>query len=78
MFESGQDLETALKYVRKATSTGEPRFWQVHREALILGALGKKDEAIKTAKKSIDLAKKANNTDYVKLNEKVIKEWSSM
>ena len=78
MFESGQDLNTALEYVRKATSTGEPRFWQVHREALILGKMGKKEEAIKAAKKSMDLAKKAENMDYVKLNEKVIKQWSSM
>ncbi len=78
MYESGQDLETALKYVQKATKTDNPRFWQVHREALILGKLGKKAEAIKTAKHSLELAKKAENMDYVKMNEKAIKEWSTM
>jgi hypothetical protein len=34
--------------------------------------MGKKQEAVATAKQSIELAKKANNADYVALNEKFI------
>lgn len=73
--ESGKDLKKALEYIQKATHTDEPRFWQVRREALILADLGYKDDAIKAAKKSMELAKEAGNEDYVRMNEKSIKEW---
>ncbi len=53
-----------------------PKFWQVRREALILGELGRKKEAIAKAKMSMELAKKAGNEDYVRMNEKSIEEWS--
>ena len=76
MHESGKDLNKALMYVQKATSGDSPRFWQVRREALILGDLGKTAEAIATAKKSMMLAKEAGNDDYVRMNEKSIKKWS--
>ena len=36
--------------------------------------LGKKTDALATSNKSIDLAKKAKNDDYVALNEKLQKE----
>lgn len=77
LFEAGKDLETALSYVRKATQGDNARYWTVHREALILGALGKYEEAIATAKKSWDLAKAANSSDYMALNEKAIAEWTA-
>lgn len=76
MHESGKDLNKALMYVQKATSGDNPRFWQVRREALILADLGKTKEALATAKKSMMLAKEAGNEDYVRMNEKSIKEWS--
>ena len=72
----GKDLEKALMYVQKATSGDSPRFWQVRREALILADLGRKAEAIAVAKKSLELAKTAGNDDYIRMNEKSIKEWS--
>ena len=34
--ESGKDLNKALEYIRVATSSPDPKFWQVRREALIL------------------------------------------
>lgn len=75
LFETGKDLETALMYVRKGTQGDNARYWNVHREALILGALGKYDEAIATAKKSMEMAKAANSADYMLLNEKAIAQW---
>ena len=75
MFETGKDLETALEYVRKSTSGDNARYWSVHREALILGALGRYEEAIATAKKSYELAKQAGSNDYMLLNEKAMAEW---
>lgn len=75
LLDSGKDMEKALEYIQKATKSGSPRFWMVHREALALGELGRYKEAIDAAKKSIDLAKEAGNDDYVKLNEKAIAQW---
>ena len=76
LFNSGKDLEKALMYVQKATHSDNPRFWQVRQESLILAKLGRKAEAIKAAKKSLELATAAGNDDYVRMNEKSIKEWS--
>jgi len=76
LLDADQDLEKALSYVQKATHGENPRFWQVRREALLLGKLGRTAEAIKAAQKSLDLAKAAGNEDYVRLNENSIKEWS--
>lgn len=73
--EEGKDLNQALEWIRKATKVENPRYWQVRREALILADLGKKDEAIEAAKLSKELAMKAGNDDYVKMNEASIKEW---
>ncbi len=73
--DSKKDLNKALEWVRKATSVAEPRFWQVRKESLILADLGKYSEAIAVAKKSLELATKADNKDYVKMNEASIAEW---
>ncbi|MBK7871864.1 MAG: DUF2911 domain-containing protein [Saprospiraceae bacterium] len=70
-----KELDKALEWVKKANSMGEPRFWMMRTEALILAELGKKAEAIKAAEKSIELAKAANNAQYVSMNEASIKEW---
>ena len=73
--KSGKDLETALMYIQKATNVEKPKFWQVRREALILADMGKVDDAIKAANKSMELAKAAGNDDYVRMNQKSINEW---
>lgn len=77
MHDAGMDLNKALMYVQKATQSENARFFHHRREAIILADLGKTAEAIKAAKKSMELAKKAGNDDYVRMNEKSIKEWSS-
>ena len=76
MHESGGDLKKALAYIQKATKGDNAQFFQVRREALILADLGRKKEAIAAAKRSLELSKKAGNDDFVRLNEKSIKEWS--
>lgn len=73
---SGKDLKQALKWVQKATSGDNPRYWQVREEALILADLESYGEAISAAKRSLELAQKAENDDYVRMNEKSIKEWA--
>lgn len=74
--ESGKDLKKALEWVQKATKVSDPKFWQVRRESLILADMGRKQEAIAAAKLSLDLAKAANNMDYVRMNEKSLAEWA--
>jgi len=69
------NLETALEYINKSISMDYEKFWSVRRKALILAELGKYKEAIKTAEKSIELAKAAGNTDYVNNNMKSIASW---
>lgn len=74
--EAGKDLEKAYKWVSKATEmAGDQAFWMLRRKSLIEAEMGKKQEAIATAKKSMASAEKANNADYVKMNKESIKEW---
>ncbi len=73
--DAGKDLKQALKWVNMATAGDNPRFWQVRKKALILADLGMKKEAIEAAKQSLELAKTAGNMDYVRMNEKSLKEW---
>lgn len=78
MGSQGKDLETALSYIQKATHGDNPRFWQVRQEAEVLAKLGKKKEAIMAAKKSLELATTAGNSDYVKINKDNIAKWGGM
>lgn len=74
----GKDLDKALSYIQKATHGDSPRFWQVRQEAEVLAKLGKKKEAVMAAKKSLELAEKAGNMDYVKINKDNIAKWGGM
>jgi hypothetical protein len=73
--DSKKDLNKALEYVRKATTGANPMFWQVRKESLILADLGRYKEAMEVAKKSLELATKAGNKDYIKMNEESIAMW---
>jgi len=74
--DSRKDNKKALEWVNKAISMQEaPAFWMLRKKSLIQADLGMKKEAIATAKQSLEMAKKANNADYVKMNEDSIKEW---
>jgi len=74
--DMGKDLDKALEWITIATDVEEPRFWQVRRKALILADMDKKAEAVKAAKMSLELAEKAGNEDYVRMNKASIEEWS--
>ncbi|WP_423819451.1 DUF2911 domain-containing protein [Salinimicrobium sp. TIG7-5_MAKvit] len=74
-----KDLNKAYEWIKKAVEIGgEDAYWVVRRKALIEADLGKKKEAIATAKKSLAAAEKAGNKDYVKLNQDSLKEWGAM
>lgn len=78
LHESNGDKEQALEYIQTANEMAgeQPRYWMVRREALILHDLGRKDEAVETARRSLELAQEAGNMDYVRMNEKSIEEWT--
>lgn len=69
---SGKDLNKAVQWLDKAIQQQPNAFWAYHQKANALAKLGKKQEAIATAQKSIEIAKQAKNDDYVALNEKLI------
>ena len=72
--ENGKDLNTALGWFDKAVEAQPSAFWIHHQRANCLAKLGKKADAKMAAEKSIELAAAAKNDDYVKLNEKLLKE----
>lgn len=71
--ETGKDLNQALTWFDKAIESNPNAFWMHHQRANTLAKLGKKSEAIAAATKSMALATEAKNSDYVKLNEDLIK-----
>jgi tetratricopeptide (TPR) repeat protein len=70
--ENGKDLNQALLWLNKATDQNPEAYWAYHQKANALARLGRKDEAKAAALKSIDLATKAHNDDYVRLNQQLI------
>ena len=76
--DANKDLNRAYEWIKKAVELGgEDAYWVVRRKALIEADLGKKKEAIATAKKSLAAAEKAGNMDYVKMNKESLKEWGA-
>ncbi len=71
-----KDLEQALTWMNKATEGPDKKFWQMKKKAELLAKLGKYKEAIAAAKTSLELATKAGNKDYIKMNNDNIKKWS--
>lgn len=76
--DSEKDLDKAYEWITKAVEMGNPdAYWVLRKKSLIEADLGKKDEAIATAKKSLAAAEKAGNQDYVKMNKDSLKEWGA-
>lgn len=69
---NGKDLNKALAWFDKAIEQEPKGFWVYHQKANALAKLGKKQEAVASANKSIELAKEAKNDDYVALNQKLL------
>lgn len=71
-YDNGKDIKKALEWVTKAAELQPDAFWVSHLKAKIQAKAGDKKGAAETAAKSLAQAKKANNGDYVALNEKLI------
>jgi len=72
--ENGKDLNQALQWFDKALEQNPNGFFIYYQKANALAKLGRKDEAKIVAQKSMDLAREQKNDDYVRLNEKLLKE----
>ena len=70
--DNGKDLNKALEWFNKAVEGNPTAFWMHHQKANCMAKLGKKQDAIESANKSIELAKEAKNDDYVALNQKLL------
>ena len=73
----GLDAEKALVWITKAIEMrGESAYWMIRVQAELYANLGKYDQAIAAAKRSLEAAKKSDSARYVDMNEKSIIEWS--
>ncbi|MEM6801050.1 MAG: DUF2911 domain-containing protein [Bacteroidota bacterium] len=72
LHDAGLDLEQALGYIQKVTASDKAFFFQVSREAQILKDLNRKEEALISAKRALTLAREAKNSDFIRINEKLI------
>jgi len=75
-YQNKKDLKMSLDWITKACNMDPDKYWMLKWKAEIQFANGLKKEAIATATKSKELAAKAENKDYVKLNEDNIAKWS--
>ena len=74
--KNGKDLKQALIWSTKATELNKSAFWMMREKSLIHAAMGDKKGAIEAAKKSMEVAEKAGNAAYVKMNQESIANWS--
>lgn len=72
---AGKDLNQALVWVNKSIDMGNEKFWVLRVKSLIQAGLGDKKGAIMTANRSLELAREADNHDYIKMNTESIAEW---
>ena len=77
-FLANDNMNLALEYVNKSIELKKVDipYWYTRLKSTIQAKLGDKKGAVETAKVSLEAAKKADNQDYVKLNEDSITEWS--
>ena len=76
-FDSDKDLNKARGWIDTAVALRkEPAFWHIRLQSLIYAKLGDKKGAIDAAKRSLELATKAGNDDYAKMNQESIAEWT--
>ena len=72
-FDNSKDLNKAIEWANKAAEAQPDAYWIRHLVAKANAKAGNKVAATAAAKTSIELAKAANNMDYVRLNENLLK-----
>ena len=73
------DAKKALEYMQLAMDSNEnPRFWQLRQYSLILAENKLYKRAISVAKKSLKMAEKSGNENYIKMNKASIQNWKNL
>ena len=75
-YEEKMELDKALQWSQKAAELRPDAFWMMKLQSEIYAAKGDYKNAVAVARKSMEAAKKADNQDYVKMNEDNITKWS--
>ncbi|MDO9260808.1 MAG: DUF2911 domain-containing protein [Flavobacteriaceae bacterium] len=73
--EQEKELATALIYIDKALVSNPENYGNLRTKALILWKLDHKKEAKIWMQQSLELAKKDQSAEYIKLNEVSLKAW---
>jgi hypothetical protein len=78
--EANKDIQIAKTWIDKAVvlTAKQPKFWYLRQQSLIHAKAGNKNTAIEAAKKSLELAKQAGNSGYIKMNKASLKEWGAL
>lgn len=71
-FNNNKDMEQAAAWIDRAAEINDQKYWVLHLQAKIHAALNNDQKAKDAAQKSMQLAEKAGNPDYVKLNRDLI------
>ncbi len=78
--QENKDIEKARMWIDKAIdmTKSKPRFWMLRQQSLIHAKAGNTKSAIAAAKQSLELAEKAGNKGYIKMNQDSLKEWGAL
>jgi hypothetical protein len=77
-FTNGKDMKKALDWSIKATDLNPESIFTWRLRSQIHAGLKDYDSAITSAKTSLEKAQKANNEQFVKMNQESIAEWEKM
>lgn len=72
-YENGKDMKKALEWINIACGANPDAYWLLLTKARIQKALGDKAGATATSNLSKAAATKANNADYIKMNDDLLK-----
>ncbi|GAB4475363.1 MAG: DUF2911 domain-containing protein [Thermoflexibacter sp.] len=76
-FNNNKDINKAYEWIVKSTSM-QPQYWTMYLRAQIEMKMKKYKDAMASAEKSMEMAKTANNMQYVEFNEKLLAEAKKM
>ncbi len=78
-YATNQDQNQALEWIDKAIAeeSDQVPFYFLRLKSQILARLDLKEQAVEVASEALELAKKLNNSDYIKLSQESIKVWSA-
>lgn len=77
--ETDKDMDQAILWINKAIHElgKDAPYFMYRQQSLIYAKLGERKKAINAAEKSLELAKKIGNENYILLNTKSIELWKS-